>query len=194
MTLSIKLSGKILLLLYFVFYSMNAFPGRPKTESDFSLLPPYCKARLTTPGSSQYTIWRKKVGKPFLHIHHYCNGLHTVRIANQTTDQPNHKKHLLVDAVREFEYVIKRLGREPLISEIYTQQGKALLRLDRVSEALNAFQNAIQIKKDYAPAYMAMADLYISQGNNQEALDIVNRGLKYTPKSKGLKRRLDKLN
>ena len=53
MTLSIKLSGKILLLLYFVFHSMNAFPDWPKTERDFSLLPPYCKARLKSPVGSQ---------------------------------------------------------------------------------------------------------------------------------------------
>ena len=194
--ISIKLSGKILLPLYFVFYSMHAFPAWPESESDFSLLPPYCKARGEDAHGQIYSTWSKRIGNPFLDIHHYCAGLHTVRLANQTTE-PIQKKYHLQQAVAEMEYVIrasvKRSGREPIISEIYTQQGKVLLRLDRIPEALNAFQKAIQIKKDYAPAYIAMADLYISQGNDQEALDVVNRGLKYAPKSKGLKRRLDKL-
>ena len=115
-----------------------------------------------------------------------------MKLADKELDQ-NQRKWLLESTIPDFEYMEVNASNSQLIPEILTQKGKVLLRLDRQGEALASFQKAIKIKKDYAPAYIAIADYYISLGDNKSAREIINEGLKNSPTSKGLKRRLDNI-
>ena len=162
----------------------------PKSERDFSLLPPYCKAKLGGRNAG-WKAWEARL-RGFGHVHHYCAALHTVKLANRET-VPIRRRYHLDSTIGGFEYMERHAPKSQLMPEIMTQKGKVLLRLKRESEAMAAFQKAIMIKKDYAPAYIAIADYYISLGSTKNAKDIINQGLKYAPSSKGLKRRLDKV-
>ena len=115
-----------------------------------------------------------------------------MKLADREMD-PTQRRYHLQGTLPDFEYMEKHASDSQLMPEILTQKGKVLLRLKRELEAMSAFQKAIMIKKDYAPAYMAIADYYISLGSTENARDIINEGLKWAPSSKGLKRRLDKV-
>jgi len=74
----------------FVFISLllnatNSFAAWPHTEQDYSLLPPFCWAR-SHPGSPEEQLWKKRLdshGEGFVHVHHYCEALHSLRLAQQ---------------------------------------------------------------------------------------------------------------
>ena len=75
-----------------------------------------------------------------------------------------------------------------------TKKGMVLLMQGRDPEAMTAFLSSIQLNNRYSPLYMAIADYYISKKQYDEAMEITEKGLKHVPKSKGLKRRKDKIN
>ena len=183
-------------LLFFVVIStlplVSYAAAYPKSANDFAMLPPYCKVKLKSgSNTSQYKSWQARL-RGFGHVHHYCAALHTVKLADRELDR-NKRKWLLQSTISDFEYMQQHAPNTQLMPEILTQKGKVLLRLERSGEAIIALQKAVELKQDYVPAYIAIADYYISLGDRKSAREIVNQGLKFSPNSKGLKRRLDKL-
>jgi len=172
---------------------MNGLADYPQTESDFATLPPYCKARLFDGNKSpQYAKWNQRMGKDtFLHVHHYCGALFTIDLANRDYKQ---RAYLLKNALANIAYMENHAPMSSrLMPEILMKKGKVLLMQGRDPEAMLAFQSSINLNKKYSPSYMAMADYYISKGQYDEAMEITEKGLKLVPKSKGLKRRQDKI-
>lgn len=51
----------------------------------------------------------------------------------------------------------------------------------------------MKLKPGYASSYAALSDYYKKIGLKKRAKDILEEGLKYSPNSKKLKRRLEKL-
>ncbi len=55
------------------------------------------------------------------------------------------------------------------------------------------FRHAIELKPTYTPPYVALSDYYVEKGQIEEAKKILEEGLKHSPESSRLKRRLKKL-
>jgi len=184
---------RILLPVCLLLASVSAHGEYPKKESDFAALPPYCKAKLFYGNkNSQYNTWQQRMGKEtFVHVHHYCAALFSIDLALR--DQAR-RDFLLKTALSEIAYMEKQAPiSSPLMPEILAKKGRVLQMQGRGPEAVLTFHQSIGLKKNYTPAYMAIADYYISIGQYDEAMAITEKGLKIKPKSRGLQRRKDKI-
>ncbi|WJW74450.1 hypothetical protein QVG61_07950 [Thiohalobacter sp. IOR34] len=166
----------------------------PKTEADFSLLPPYCKVKMRQPRQSpEWRMWSRRLAGGFNHIHHYCAALHSINLANRSK-RAQRRKELLTSAYKDMVYVEEHAARNFVLRpEILVKKGKVLERLGKAGEAVTAYQQAIRLNTKYSPAYIALADYYKSVGKRDLALDIVEKGIEQAPRSKGLRRRLREL-
>jgi len=80
-----------------------------------------------------------------------------------------------------------------LFPNIYTTKAEALFALNQPGEAAAYLTKAIQKNKKFTKAYSMLADYYIKTGNTKAATDILQEGLKYSPKSKILQKKLNNL-
>lgn len=165
----------------------------PKSESDFVLLPPYCKARFGDKKSENYKAWGKRLGHDFLHLHHYCAGLHTLNLANKETDIKE-RNYKLTTAIGEMGYVLKNASQEfALLPKIYFDQGNIYELLNQPDKAMQDYQKSLSLNTKNSMPYAAMSDLYLKLNNKKEAIAILEKGLKYKPNSKVLRKHLEKL-
>lgn len=168
----------------------------PKTEAEFALLPPYCRVKmgrlqgLEVP-ESEINKWKKNFGPGYYHVHHVCAGLHTMYILDS---KPNVKDYEYIGAIKTYKYSQRHSPKDFVLQpKISLELGKIYLRLNRVPEAISELQNAIQLKPSYTAPYAVLSDYYIKIGLKDKAKAILEEGLKHSPNSKKLKRRLDKL-
>jgi tetratricopeptide (TPR) repeat protein len=77
--------------------------------------------------------------------------------------------------------------------ELHTRWGWALGEQGQTAEAIRHYQLAIKAKPNYALAYARLSELYIEIDQPEEARKILESGLKASPNSRSLKRRLEKL-
>ena len=181
------------LLTIFISTHSQYLTAYPKTDSDFALLPPYCKARSGRTNKADAENWKRRIGQGWVHIHHYCAGLDYINKANVAYDSEN-RIDLLNKALHGFSYMQDRTGSKFILQpEISTQKGRVYLRLNQDGAALQEFHNAIKLNPKYVPAYSELGDYYRDKNKPEEARKILEQGLKHNPKSKALKRRLDKL-
>ena len=166
----------------------------PKTDADFALLPPYCKARYGKTNSADAENWKSRLGRlGWTHVHHYCSGLDHLNKANMASDKETRTKELR-GAIAGFTYMQENAPRDFILQpEISTQKGRAYLRLNQDGAAVQEFYNAIKLNPKYIPAYNALSDYFNNNNKPEEAKKILELGLKENPKSKSLKRRLNKL-
>lgn len=99
------------------------------TDAELAMLPEYCQARL---GKNEvaYNTWKQRLGPSiFVHVHHYCFGLNFMSRANMEFD-PKKKKHILKQAIRNFDYVLARWPSEFSLTPsatVYRQQAEMML-------------------------------------------------------------------
>lgn len=167
----------------------------PQTEADFARLPPYCKVRLQEHevGAAQVNYWKSILGpNNYIHIHHYCSGLHETNIAILLPlSSPERRPHF-DQVIKSYQYIINHC--EPtfvLLPEVFKNMGEAYIEYGNPAKAMEAFQKAIELKPDYTPAYASMAQFYMDQSQNDQAENILRKGLEVVPGSKLLKRRLE---
>ncbi|MBI3772186.1 MAG: tetratricopeptide repeat protein [Gammaproteobacteria bacterium] len=187
----------VLLLVHMSAFGAQAFTV---TREELAMMPPYCTAfygkevglpeSVTAPLNS--TI---PAGCPSLH--HYCDGLKAmIRVDRNRTESG----FWLEASVRAFQSVLQGdwWASCPLRPEAYVNIGKAQLLQSRRTggssgEAVTNLMKALELKPDYVPAYYALGDFYSDMGDQKKALSVVEDGLRYSPKSKGLLRRFKAL-
>lgn len=167
----------------------------PTTKTEFSKLPPYCLARhgpkygIHVP-KPEIEKWQRILGGGFLHVHHFCAGLNTLKILERGIP----KEDQLIGVLKEFEYTQSHSPKDfPLQPLISVEKGKLLLRLNREADAIREFLHAIKLKPNYTLPYAVLSDFYVKYGQEKEAESLLEEGLKHSPKSKMLKRRLANL-
>ena len=72
-----------------------------------------------------------------------------------------------------------KLQKDP---RFYYNKGLALKALRQNEEAINAFKEAINLKNDFAPAYNAIAGIYLTQGDYDNAIENYTKALQYDRK------------
>jgi tetratricopeptide (TPR) repeat protein len=188
-------------LFLFISLLLNAnqsFADYPQTDRDFSLLPPFCKAKLKPSSPAETDLWAKRLGHDFGHTHHYCAALHSLRVANNiqpiNAERKQAKIGLYGSVLGEVEYMEKNANPQyVLFPNIYTTKAEALFALDRPGEAAAYLTKAIEKNKKFTKAYSMLADYYIKTGNAKAATDILQEGLNHSPKSKKLQKKLNAL-
>ena len=168
---------------------------------EIRLLPPFCintdTFRDRIPGGRNSTLieqWHAQMGPTFIYMHHYCYGLmKTNRATLFALDQAT-RTFYLRDAVAEFDFVIARAAPDfYLLPEILTRKGENLIRLGLGEAGLLDLERAIELKRDYWPAYAHISDFHKSKGDLRAARQWLQQGLAESPDSKGLLRRLAEL-
>lgn len=182
-----------ILIGYLISYSQLSY-SLPKTDSDFLLLPPYCSARYGRGMPGQGEKWSRHFGrKSYVHLHHYCSALDFRNKANFSFNKKD-KLALLKKAIKQHDYILQHVPKNSiLMPENYFHIGEIYLEMGKIDLGLKAFKIAIKINKNYARGYAAISDYYLKAGKKEEATAILQEGLLYTPNSKGLNRRLNKI-
>ena len=191
-------SKESLLFLLFLVLVLPSLPNSaqalwPKTETDFSMLPPYCKVRSKENRYPQQARkWKAILGKStFLHIHHYCAGLLSLLKA-ESSIPPN--LALLGTALREFRYVDEKWPHNSkLRPEMLVKRGDTLILLGRTQEGFSQYQAAMRLKPGYSLPYLRMADYFLKSGNLEQARKWLEIGHEKAPRSKKIPRKLEEL-
>lgn len=171
--------------------------SNPVTKEQYQLLPSYCRNqehvapllyRPTAEGE-----WRRRLGRDYINIHHYCWGLVHMLNAYRLGITSGKGRSQLAEAVDDFEYTINAtLINGPstpgarLLPEMFTKLGEAKLALRDYNNAEVAFRNAREINPAYAPPYVWWAQHLLKQGKAGEALTLAEEGIKNAPESKSL--------
>ncbi len=171
--------------------SMNI---RSVTPGEMALLPPYCVDVDTWSRSgSNYNPsvaqqrWIAMMGRTFWALHHYCWALLKAHRAQNVGLAPVIRTGLLASAIGDANYVIEQSTPDfPLAPEIHLRIGQFNLALERYPEALEAWDRSRAIKPDYWPPYVEIANLNLRLGRRDQALAVLNEGLRHMPDERRL--------
>jgi tetratricopeptide (TPR) repeat protein len=75
----------------------------------------------------------------------------------------------------------KKTGK--LTAEDWAQKGVADFKLNRLDVAIDAFTKAIELKPDYAEAYVTRGSVYYFSKNDQQAIDDCTKAIELKPKN-----------
>ena len=159
---------KIFLFITLLLANGQAYSTYPSTELDFLTLPPYCKARkFGHEGEPEYDRWRKKFGPDFIHMHHYCGGLHSINLSFKELDKAKYK-HILEIAIKEMRTVQHEFSANFIMQpKIQYDLGQIYEKLGEDGFALRAYQESIKLNPKNAPPYKAISDLYKKQSKTK---------------------------
>jgi len=131
---------------------------------------------------------------PGQHTQHFCHGMKSlVRADRAELQKKGGGRPQYTTAIQEFDYVQSHSSKKhALIPSCSLYKAVAFSGLNNTLEALKSYNKAISLKRKYPTAYAKLADYYIKLNQQQNALNTVKIGLKYSPKSKSLLRRLKK--
>lgn len=163
--------------------------GQDGWHKGIHLLPQYCKDRAT----GGFERWRSTFGDAYIHMHHYCSGIYAEQMAKSTINKQE-RASWLGRVVSQMQYVSASCNSRCVIyPELQTRWGWALGEQGQTAEAIQHYQLAIRAKKSYAPAYARWSELYLDIKQPEEARKVLELGLKASPNSKMLNRRLNEL-
>lgn len=173
----------------------------PYDPRELGMLPRYCYStqviRNFVPGANaqeEVDKWFAVLGGTFIHLHHYCWGMMKSNRAILLAQDHQVQQFYLLDALDEYDYVIKRATPDfVLLPEILTKKAENLFRVGRAPVAIYELEHAIDIKPDYWPPYARLADHYKEAGQIQKARKTLEAGLKAAPDTPALTRRLAEL-
>ena len=171
------------------------------SAGEVALLPKYCRdtMALQTSGMDFYAApqthyWTGLMGKSFMHMHHYCWAIVKVRRALLPGINNMLRRSMIANAIGDHVYVIRNSPPNFVLRpEIFTKIGEAYLLLQDPGNALDAFNQAIAAKPDYAPPYDRWAEALEAAGNKKAALTFLASGLKHNPSSEILRARYQRL-
>lgn len=184
-----------LFLPFLLLISQNATAEYAISASELKMMPPFCKGLSLANFQNNAKHLRRSMKVPGQHTQHFCHGMKAlVRAQRAELRKSGSGKGFYGTAINEFDYVQSHSSKQhALIPATSLYKATALEKLGRQGEAIREYNKAISLKKKYPHAYSKLSDYYLKLGLKQEALETIKRGLKQSPKSKLLKRRLKKL-
>jgi len=120
-------------------------------------------------------------------------------VSSQDQDNGNNKKEktaqeLLEESKEAYqkkdlqlaESLVKQAESKDKNAETYNLWGNILRDLGQKEEAKAKYQQAMTLDKNFVTAYLNLATLYQEEEKYDEALDVINEGLKYNPNNEEL--------
>ncbi len=189
-----KIRTKTLAAILTVLLCPTSWAGYAISASELQLMPHFCKGLSPPNFQSDAKNLRRQVHVPGQHTQHFCHGMKfLVRADRAELQKKGSGRHQFTTAIQEFDYVQSHSSKKhALIPSCSLYKAVAFSGLNNTLEALKAYNKAISLKRKYPTAYAKLADYYIKLNQPQNALSTVKIGLKYSPKSKSLLRRLKK--
>ena len=171
------------------------------TDGELALLPPFCQdvqairyGNAVDNPSPRAGHWVGVMGKYFWHMHHYCWGLIHVRRSQAAGVDTTSRQGMINAAIADYIYVIENSPKDFVMApEVLLRIGEANLMLGRTWPAQEAFKTAREIKPDYWPAYTRWIDVLVKSNQKAEAKVLAAEGLRFSPQSKELASRYQKL-
>ncbi|MBN2320620.1 MAG: tetratricopeptide repeat protein [Acidobacteria bacterium] len=117
------------------------------TEAEQLQLPAYCKARfeLTELPIEVKKQWEARLGKDFIHVHHYCYALNSLNRLRLGIGDP---EYLLEISLNNLDYMIEHVRPNfVLLPEIYYNKGRTLMMMGKYEEAAIYFNKAKSLQK-----------------------------------------------
>jgi tetratricopeptide (TPR) repeat protein len=188
---------KVVLLTVSVLYLAHhtGVSARPMNYTE-DQLPAYCLH--TQAGSvrdpAAIEQYQRVFGDVFHHMHHYCYALFNIQEALRLQDQPTLRATMIRNAIEDFDYVLDRSDSSFVLRpEILVRKGLALLLSKQDIAALACFREAIHLKPDFTPAYVAISNYFLRAGDVEAAKQALESGLKRVPHAAVLQRKLSAL-
>ena len=167
------------------------------SPEEISGLPRWCQVKMTAhrmkyknlpkPLADEYNKWANVVGEKFFRAtHHYCAGLNWLNRYRQHSfstykGAKQDRQFALKSARGEFQYMRERTTpKYKLYYLCLMQEAYANKELKNYAGAIKNYQQVIKLKPGYAIAYVEYAGILNSLGKNQDALKILQIGLKKT--------------
>ena len=185
-----RISLGVILSICSLFLSAEIYAqGYAITPDEARLLPPICNAA----GKQQLAV----LGP---HKLHFCQGFKYVIRANASMGDRRQERENLTTALGEFGYVLSHTKRDNIngrynnvLAMTSIEKGKVYYRLGQAIEAMQMYHQAIKYNPKLAKSYAGLSDIYLDLDQVDEARKVLETGLKQVPKSKSLKRRVEKL-
>ena len=186
---------QLLFCSFLLILSQGATAEYAISASELKMMPPFCKGLSIANFQASAKPLRSPIKVPGQHTQHFCHGMKAlVRGQRAEMRKKGSGKSNFQTASKEFNYVQSHSTKKhALIPATSLYKAFAFEKLGRQGEAIREYNKAISLKKKYPHAYSKLSDYYLKLGLKQEALETIKRGLKQSPKSKSLKRRLKKL-
>lgn len=168
------------------------------SAAELSLLPPYCVPRAQRWGNDlahpEVQRWRSVFGSDYFHMHHYCQGMLLLLRGDRQPLGSRQASGEYEAALNNLEYMESRASTGfVLMPELYLKKARVLQRLGRDHEAQRALRHAIELKRDYVPAYAALSDFHLDRGRVEPARQVLQEGLAVVPDAVILQRRLGEM-
>ena len=175
--------------------SVPARAGENMSESEYLLLPEYCRAQGNV--SEKYykkyyradltRKWQSALGENYNHYHHFCWGMVSISRAYKSPSKNGSREGTAKRAIDDIGYLVERATPDCiLLPEVYTKLGEAYLLARDARSAEAAFRKAWQIKPDYWRPYVWWGQHLLQAGKKGEALAVAEAGLEHAPDVKAL--------
>jgi tetratricopeptide (TPR) repeat protein len=181
--------GAIILIWSLCLSAETSAEGYAITPEERRLLPPICQA-----GQQRM----KSILGP--HKLHFCEGFKYIIRANSSMGDRNKELKKLSLSLGEFEYVLSHTKQDNVngqynnvLAMTSLEKGKVYNRMGQGIEAMKMFHQAIKYNPKLPQAYAGLSDIYLDLDQAEEAREVLETGLKQAPKSRSLKRRIEKL-
>lgn len=155
---------------------------------DLALLDIACAVERTAEGSPDYPATLCKLGSMLVSTGNFLEA--SVVFQNAVTMQPNHYVGQLglgktQAALQRPDLALQALDAavalEPARSEAYHLRGHALISLGRFADATEDFRKLAEFQPQASLPKFSLAGVLVKQGRFDEALDIVDQGLRIDP-------------
>lgn len=157
-------------------------------------VPEYCLYTYDGPRRLPDERYERTYGSGWIHVHHYCRAIQHFNDALKYYTDERARSIFLTSTVSECDYVLRNAPTSFILRpEILLKKGMALLILEKPTAAMNSFHEAVQLRPDYVPAYVAMSNQLLKIGQPEQAEKLLQTALQHAPESKILKERLQSI-
>lgn len=152
------------------------------TEEEKKMLPAVCQGK------------NKDLTKGVQYLNHYCYGENFINRASNPLYSQSQIKSILRSAAEEISAAIRRNDKKhPFMPVMLGRLAYVKAKQKKIDEAVALYTEAIQLNRNYPKNYAQLSNIYKRQGNLEKALEVINEGLKHSPNSKYLKKKLKRL-
>ena len=128
------------------------------------------------------------------HMHHYCDGLRYYERALRFRNDKMLFNGSISASLGNFDYVLRATAPSfNMRPEVIVMRGRTLELAGKTFEAAQHYNDAIKLNPNFAMAYAALGNFYVSQKNQEQAKKVYTEGLRRNPQNRYLRSRVERL-